>query len=104
MQNHYTEISLWLRTNPFQKLQLKFHVVLMANKATDKGESKWITNKAVKNDVFHLRHKHDAVLTGRGTIYADNPQYTTRIEEGKHPIKVILSKTGEIDFNLDIFN
>lgn len=85
------------------EVTIKVSCSLDGKQATDKGESKWITNKAVKNDVFHLRHKHDAVLTGRGTIHADNPQYTTRIEEGKHPIKVILSKTGEIDFNLDIF-
>ena len=37
----------------------------MANKPTDSDESKWITNKEVKEDVYKLRHEHDAVLTGR---------------------------------------
>ena len=41
--------------------------------------------------------------TCSGTLNADNPQYTTRIEEGKNPIKVILAQNGNIDFNLDIF-
>lgn len=82
---------------------VKVSCSLDGKQATDTGESKWITNKTVKKDVFTLRHNHDAVLTGSGTLNADNPQYTTRIEEGKNPIKVILSKNGNLDFNLDIF-
>ncbi|HLR19919.1 MAG TPA: bifunctional diaminohydroxyphosphoribosylaminopyrimidine deaminase/5-amino-6-(5-phosphoribosylamino)uracil reductase RibD [Staphylococcus sp.] len=85
------------------EVTVKVSCSLDGKQATDDGESKWITNKTVKSDVFHLRHKHDAVLTGRGTLEADNPQYTTRIEEGKHPIKVILSESGQIDFGLDMF-
>lgn len=76
---------------------------LDGKQATDQGESQWITNKAVKRDVFHLRDIHDAVLTGRGTLAADNPSYTTRIEDGKNPIRVVLSKSGEVDFNLSMF-
>ncbi len=85
------------------KVTVKVSCSLDGKQATDEAQSKWITNKAVKKDVFHLRHDHDAVLTGRGTLKEDNPQYTTRIEDGKHPIRVILSKSGQIDFNLDIF-
>ncbi|PTE42783.1 bifunctional diaminohydroxyphosphoribosylaminopyrimidine deaminase/5-amino-6-(5-phosphoribosylamino)uracil reductase RibD [Staphylococcus equorum] len=85
------------------EVSVKVACSLDGKQATDEGESKWITNKAVKADVFNLRHTHDAVLTGRGTLVADNPQYTTRIEEGKHPIKVILSQSGQIDFELDMF-
>ena len=29
--------------------------------------------------------------------------YTTRVPDGKHPIRVILSKTGQLDFNQQIF-
>lgn len=82
---------------------VKVSCSLDGKQATDTGESKWVTNKLVKKDVFKLRHHHDAVLTGSGTLNADNPQYTTRIEEGKNPIKVILAQNGNIDFNLDIF-
>ncbi|GEQ05462.1 bifunctional diaminohydroxyphosphoribosylaminopyrimidine deaminase/5-amino-6-(5-phosphoribosylamino)uracil reductase RibD [Staphylococcus gallinarum] len=85
------------------QVTVKVSCSLDGKQATDFGESKWITNKAVKQDVFKLRHQHDAVITGRGTLEADNPQYTTRIENGKDPIRVILSKTGEIDMSLDIF-
>ena len=40
-------------------------------------------NKEVKQDVYKLRHRHDAVLTGRRTVELDDPQYTTRIQDGK---------------------
>ena len=52
---------------------MKVSVSLDGKQATDLGQSKWITNSEVKQDVYHLRHTHDAVLTGNGTINADNP-------------------------------
>lgn len=85
------------------EVTVKVSCSLDGKQATDSAQSKWITNKQVKQDVFNLRHRHDAVLTGRNTIEHDNPQYTTRIENGKNPIKVILSKSGTIDMGLDIF-
>lgn len=32
---------------------------LDGKQATDLGQSKWITNSEVKQDVYHLRHTHD---------------------------------------------
>lgn len=43
------------------------------------------------------------MLTGRGTIELDNPLYTTRIQDGKNPTKIILSKSGNISFNKQIY-
>ena len=85
------------------EVTVKVSCSLDGKQATDSAQSKWITNKRVKQDVFNLRHQHDAVLTGKNTIEHDNPQYTTRIEDGKNPIKVILSKSGTIDMGRDIF-
>ncbi|QYA47610.1 bifunctional diaminohydroxyphosphoribosylaminopyrimidine deaminase/5-amino-6-(5-phosphoribosylamino)uracil reductase RibD [Nosocomiicoccus ampullae] len=72
--------------------------------ANDFKESKWITNKSVKLDVFKLRHAHDAIITGYGTIQEDNPELTTRIPDAKDPTPIILSRKGNIDFSLKIFN
>jgi len=38
----------------------------------------WLTGEAARNDVQHLRHTSDAILTGIGTILADNPSLTDR--------------------------
>ncbi|OIJ10714.1 riboflavin biosynthesis protein RibD [Anaerobacillus alkalilacustris] len=62
--------------------------------ATSTGQSKWITGDAARTDVHQLRHEHDAILVGIGTVLADNPTLTTRIETGgKNPIRIILDRT-----------
>jgi diaminohydroxyphosphoribosylaminopyrimidine deaminase/5-amino-6-(5-phosphoribosylamino)uracil reductase len=42
------------------------------------GESKWITGPLARQDVHLLRAQSDALLTGVGTILADDPQLTAR--------------------------
>ncbi|HHW7875270.1 TPA: bifunctional diaminohydroxyphosphoribosylaminopyrimidine deaminase/5-amino-6-(5-phosphoribosylamino)uracil reductase RibD [Staphylococcus aureus] len=85
------------------QITVKVSASLDGKQANDNGQSQWITNKEVKQDVYKLRHRHDAVLTGRRTVELDDPQYTTRIQDGKNPIKVILSKSGNIHFNQQIY-
>ncbi|MCU5746841.1 bifunctional diaminohydroxyphosphoribosylaminopyrimidine deaminase/5-amino-6-(5-phosphoribosylamino)uracil reductase RibD [Staphylococcus sp. SQ8-PEA] len=91
------------KRNSVPEVMVKVSCSLDGKQATDEGQSQWITNRAVKQDVFQLRHINDAVITGTGTLNTDNPSYTARIEEGKNPIRVILSRSGEIDFTLDMF-
>ena len=38
----------------------------------------WLTGPAARADVQRLRHKSDAILTGIGTVLADNPSLTDR--------------------------
>jgi diaminohydroxyphosphoribosylaminopyrimidine deaminase/5-amino-6-(5-phosphoribosylamino)uracil reductase len=38
----------------------------------------WITGAAARADAQHLRHTNDAILTGIGTVLADNPSLTDR--------------------------
>jgi diaminohydroxyphosphoribosylaminopyrimidine deaminase/5-amino-6-(5-phosphoribosylamino)uracil reductase len=42
------------------------------------GTPHWLTGPAARADVQHLRHTSDALLTGIGTILADNPTLTDR--------------------------
>lgn len=41
----------------------------------------WLTGPASRAEVQVLRHASDAILTGIGTVLADNPQLTDRTEE-----------------------
>lgn len=59
--------------------------------ATSTGSSKWITGEKARAFVHELRHQHDAIMVGIGTVMKDNPSLTVRMEqEGIHPIRVII--------------
>lgn len=49
--------------------------------ALGNGESQWITGEAARADVHHWRARSSAILTGSGTVLADDPSLTARIPE-----------------------
>ena len=49
--------------------------------ALSNGDSKWITDGASRRDVQLLRASSSAVLTGIGTVLADDPSLTVRPDE-----------------------
>ena len=100
MNVHHELYQDFLKQKAKQLLQItvKVSASLDGKQANDNGQSQWITNKEVKQDVYKLRHRHDAVLTGRHTVELDDPQYNYTYSRWKNPIKVILSKSGEYSF------
>lgn len=55
------------------------------------GASQWITGEAARRDVQHWRARSCAVLTGIGTVLADDPQLNVReIELERQPLRVVL--------------
>lgn len=52
------------------------------------GESKWITGSAARQDVQKLRARSSAILTGIGTVLADDPALSVR-PEGWYPQQII---------------
>ena len=60
--------------------------------ATRTGESQWLTGEAARGFGHRLRHECDAILVGKGTVLADDPQLTTRLPRtrGKDPIRIVL--------------
>lgn len=70
---------------------LKLAASLDGRTAVHTGESQWITSEAARADVHRMRHAHAAVVTGSGTVVADDPSLTARIPEGgNHPLRVVL--------------
>lgn len=86
------------------EVTLKVSVSLDGKQATDYGQSQWITNLGVKQDVFKHRARHDALLTGAGTVEADNPSLTVRLEGERQPVRVILDRSGRLNLEQKIFH
>ncbi len=57
---------------------------------------KWVTNKQSRLKGHLLRHTHDAILVGIGTVLADDPLLTCRLPGLKNPIRVVLDTDGKI--------
>jgi len=75
---------------------LKSGVTLDGKIATHTSNSKWITSAESRTDVHHLRNENMAILVGVNTVIEDNPELTTRIPNGRNPIRVILDSTLKI--------
>jgi len=56
------------------------------------GTSRWISSEAAREDVQHWRARSSAVLTGIGTVLADDPRLTVRLPAARPrpPLRVIL--------------
>ncbi|HKT27938.1 bifunctional diaminohydroxyphosphoribosylaminopyrimidine deaminase/5-amino-6-(5-phosphoribosylamino)uracil reductase RibD [Dyella sp.] len=60
-------------------VRVKLAMSLDGRTALANGESKWITGEAAREDVHRWRARSSAILTGVGTVLADNPQLTVRL-------------------------
>ena len=74
-------------------VRVKLAMSLDGRTALANGESKWITGEVAREDVQRWRARSSAILTGVGTVIADNPQLTARIQ-APHipPTRVILDR------------
>jgi diaminohydroxyphosphoribosylaminopyrimidine deaminase/5-amino-6-(5-phosphoribosylamino)uracil reductase len=64
--------------------------------ATHTSDSKWITSAEARHDVHVLRNENMAILVGVNTVIEDDPELTTRIPNGRNPIRIILDSTLRI--------
>ncbi len=60
-------------------VRIKLAMSLDGRTAMASGESKWITGSPARQDVQQLRASADAILTGIGTVLADDPSLNVRL-------------------------
>lgn len=69
-------ISRMTRQRPW--VRCKIAMSLDGRTAAPTGESQWITGEAARNDVQLWRARSGAIMTGVGTVLADDPSLTVR--------------------------
>ncbi|WP_072761956.1 bifunctional diaminohydroxyphosphoribosylaminopyrimidine deaminase/5-amino-6-(5-phosphoribosylamino)uracil reductase RibD [Rhodanobacter sp. OK091] len=81
------------RGRPF--VRVKLAMSLDGRTALSNGESKWITGEAARADVQRWRARSSAILSGSGTVLADNPRLTVRLPDHEAfapPLRVVLDR------------
>ena len=68
------------------------------------GSQKWITSSLAKQLVHRWRSEEDAVLIGKNTALADNPQLNVREWSGQNPVRIIVDRNLELNKELHIFD
>jgi diaminohydroxyphosphoribosylaminopyrimidine deaminase/5-amino-6-(5-phosphoribosylamino)uracil reductase len=82
----------------------KWAMTLDGKIATAAGNSKWITNRASRERVHELRGRMDAIVTGIGTVLADDPLLTARPPGPRVAARVVLDSRGRLPRDCQLAN
>lgn len=80
-------------------VRLKLAMSLDGRTALAGGESQWITGPAARADNMRWRARASALLTGIGTVLADDPKLTVRLEDDAPfvpPLRVLLDSAQRV--------
>ena len=78
----------YIRTGrPF--VVMKYAMTMDGKIAAVTGASKWITGEAAREHVQRQRNRYTAIMAGVGTVLADDPLLTCRMEGGRNPLRII---------------
>ncbi|MGI6257214.1 MAG: bifunctional diaminohydroxyphosphoribosylaminopyrimidine deaminase/5-amino-6-(5-phosphoribosylamino)uracil reductase RibD [Anaerovoracaceae bacterium] len=68
---------------------MKYAMTMDGKIATRTGASRWISGKESRLFVHEMRNRLSGIMVGVGTVLADDPLLTCRIEGGRNPVRII---------------
>ena len=68
---------------------MKYAMTMDGKIAAYTGESKWVTGEAARIHVQKQRLKYTGIMVGVGTVLADDPMLTCRLENSRNPVRII---------------
>ena len=100
------EIFLKFITTRLPFVALKIAATLDGKLATAAGKSRWITGEKARMYGHRLRNQYDAVLVGKGTVAADDPELTVRLSllSKRNPIRIVVDETLSVSPDSKVFN
>lgn len=81
---------------------LKSALSLDGKIATVTGESQWISCEESRREVHELRGLYASIMVGIGTVLADNPSLTCRLEGKKSPIRIIVDSSLQTPLDANV--
>ena len=95
-------VSRMTRGRPW--VRMKIAATLDGRSALADGRSQWITGPEARKDGHRWRARACAILTGIGTVKADNPRLTVReVATARQPLRVVVDSRLEIPEDARIF-
>ncbi|RDU38300.1 bifunctional diaminohydroxyphosphoribosylaminopyrimidine deaminase/5-amino-6-(5-phosphoribosylamino)uracil reductase RibD [Neobacillus piezotolerans] len=119
LENAGIEVAVGIREQESRKMNEVFNKFIVTKRpfvtmkagssldgkiATHTFESKWITSEDARRDAHFLRNENMAILVGANTILKDNPELTTRVPNGRNPIRVVLDSTLKIPLDSKVIS
>ena len=92
----------WITTGlPF--VMMKTAMSLDGKIATSTGQSQWITSESARRLVHEWRNEFDGIMVGIGTVLADNPSLTTRLDiPSRNPIRIIVDSRARTPVDANV--
>jgi diaminohydroxyphosphoribosylaminopyrimidine deaminase/5-amino-6-(5-phosphoribosylamino)uracil reductase len=101
----------WLNRRFFTRVQKQRPYVILKWAQTQDGFfapddniQHWITGLESRKLVHRWRGEEDAILVGKNTVAADNPQLNVRFGPGKSPKRIVIDRKLELSPALHVFD
>jgi diaminohydroxyphosphoribosylaminopyrimidine deaminase/5-amino-6-(5-phosphoribosylamino)uracil reductase len=86
----------------------KFASTMDGRVAALDGTSQWISSSISRHDSHRLRAVVDAIMVGSGTVLADDPQLSARLDDGElaqhQPLRVVLDRRHRLPQYARVFD